>query len=292
MRHLAPAALFAATVASLLASPQGSPDSPAPSLTFHAPFDGGLDAAFARGDARLYSASSRKEVAQMTAGAPADALQIVPRAGRHGDAVRVALKSSPLVFFKGERNIAWTRRDWSGTVSVWFSLDPDRDLLPGYSDPLIITPRAWNDAALFVDFTRDDVPRKFRFAAFADRAVWDPAKREWEAVPVAERPMIELAGGRFAAGRWTHVAWTWERFNTAGPEGVLTAYIDGAPVGTLSGRPQTYTWDPAEVLIAFGVQFRGLMDELSIFDRALTAAEIQALHGLPGGVRAWHPAAR
>jgi Concanavalin A-like lectin/glucanases superfamily len=216
----------------------------------------------------------------------------VPRAGRHGDAVRIALKSSPLVFFKGERNIAWTPRDWSGTVSVWFSLDPDRDLLPGYSDPLIITPRAWNDAALFVDFTRDDVPRKFRFAAFADRAVWDPAKREWEAVPVAERPMIELAGGRFAAGRWTHVAWTWERFNTAGPDGVLTAYIDGAPVGTLSGRPQTYTWDPAEVLIALGVQFRGLMDELSIFDRALTAAEIQALHGLTGGVRAWHPAAR
>lgn len=292
MRPLSLVLSLTCAAALLTTVPQGAPTpqaAPAGALTFHAPFDGGLDAAFARGDAKLYSAPSRKAAADMTPGAPADALQIVPAAGRHGGAVRIALKSSPLVFFRGERNIAWTPRDWSGTVSVWFSLDPDRDLLPGYSDPLIITPRAWNDAAMFVDFTRDDVPRKFRFAAFADREAWDPAKREWDAVPVAERPMIEVPGGRFAAGRWTHVAWTWERFNRGGREGRLTAYLDGAPAGSLTDRPQVFTWSPAEVLIALGVEFRGLVDELSIFDRALTADEIATLHGLPGGVRAWHP---
>ena len=143
-------------------------------LTFHAPFDGKLDASFALGDPRLYSAESRKDAARAVAGAPADAIRLAPGEGRQGDAARITLKSSPFVFFKGERNIAYRPRDWSGTVSVWMRLDPDRDLAPGYSDPLIITPRAWNDAAMFVDFTRDDVPRRFRFAGFADRQVWDP----------------------------------------------------------------------------------------------------------------------
>ena len=155
--------------------------------------------------------------------------------GRYGDALRVNLKSSPFVFFKGDGNIAYRPRDWSGTVSIWMRLDPDRDLLPGYSDPLIITPRAWNDAALFVDFTRDDVPRRFRFAAFADRGVWDPGKREWEAVPVAERPMVEITGPRFASDRWTHVAWTWSHFNTGRADGTLACYLDGPPVGRSPG---------------------------------------------------------
>ena len=246
-------------------------------LTFFAPFDGTLDAAVALGDKKLYAAASRAQALAAAAGPSSDVVRLAPGEGRYGDALRVNLKSSPFVFFKGERNMAYRPRDWSGTASVWLRLDPDRDLAPGYSDPLIITPRAWNDAAMFVDFTRDDVPRRFRFAAFADRDSWDPARREWEAVPVAERPMVELTGPRFAATRWTHVAWTWSRFNTGGSDGVLACYLDGVSVGTLTGRPQTYTWDPREVTIALGVEFRGLMDELALFNRALTATEIQTL---------------
>lgn len=247
-------------------------------LTFHAPFDGTLDAVVALGDKTLYAAASRKDAAQALAGPPAEAVHLARGEGRYGDALRIRLTSSPFVFFKGERNLAYRPHDWSGTVSVWMRLDPDRDLAPGFSDPLIITPRAWNDAALFVDFTRDDVPRRFRFAAFADRGVWDPGRRAWEAVPVAERPMVELTGRRFAGDRWTHVAWTWARFNTGGTAGELACYIDGEPVGVLRGRPQTYTWDPREVTIALGVEFRGLMDELALFNRALSPHEIQTLH--------------
>jgi hypothetical protein len=249
-------------------------------LTFHAPFDGTLDASVARGDPRLYSAPSRKEATGAIAGAPAEAIQLAHGEGRYGDALRVRLKSSPFVFFKGERNIEYRQADWSGTVSVWMRLDPDRDLAPGFSDPLIITPRAWNDAALFIDFTRDDVPRRFRFAAFADRGVWDPGRREWEAVPVAERPMVEITGPRFASGRWTHVAWTWTHFNTGRADGTLVCYLDGQAVGTLAGRTQTLTWVPHEVAIALGVEFRGLMDELAIFNRALSADEVRLLHRL------------
>jgi Concanavalin A-like lectin/glucanases superfamily len=250
-------------------------------LTFYAPFDGGATAASALGDPELYSAPSRKEAASATRGL-ADGVQIVRGEGRHGDALRLRLKSSPFVFFKGAGNIAYGPRNWSGTISFWMNLDPDEDLVPGYSDPLIVTPRSWNDAALFVDFTRDDVPRRFRFAAFADRDVWDPARREWEAVPVAERPMVEITGKRFARGKWTHVAWTWERFNTGRADGTLTCYLDGLPAGTLANRRQTFTWRPADVSIALGVEFNGLMDELAIFNRALTRQEMELLGGAGG----------
>lgn len=248
-------------------------------LTFYAPFDEGLNASVALGDPTLYHASSRREAARAVAGAPAG-VELRPGAGRRGGALRISLGGSPFLFFRGERNMPYRERDWEGTVSIWFSLDPDADLAPGYSDPLIITPRAWNDAAMFVDFTRDDVPRRFRFAAFADRAVWDPAGRRWEDVPVAERPMVEIAADAFGRGRWTHVAWTFQRFNSGGTGGVLTCYIDGRRVGTLEGRQQTYTWDPAEVLIGLGVQFNGLVDELAIFNRALTEDEIRAVGSL------------
>jgi len=248
-------------------------------LTFHAPFDESVNAAVALGDPVLYHAPSPRETAKAVAGPP-PGVELLPGRGRRGGALKITLGGSPFLFFRGERNMPYRERDWEGTVSIWFSLDPDADLAPGYSDPLIITPRAWNDAAMFVDFTRDDVPRRFRFAAFADRDVWDPARRRWEDVPVAERPMVEIAADAFGRGRWTHVAWTFQRFNSADTSGVLTCYINGRRVGTLEGRTQTYTWNPAEVLIGLGVQFNGLVDELAIFDRALTAEEIREVGSL------------
>jgi hypothetical protein len=286
MLRMSVSIILAAAACSALAQPQPTTAPLAAALTFHAPFEGRLDAAYAKGDARLYSARDRRAAATAGPGMDGDQVRIAPGAGRHGDAIRIALKASPLVFFKGEGNISYSPRDWSGTVSVWLSLDPDRELAPGYSDPLIITPRSWDDASLFVDFTRDDVPRRFRFAAFADKAVWNPGGSDWDAVPVTDRPMIEVSRPPFAAGKWTHVAWTWERFNAGGTEGALRGYLDGTPAGMLSGRRQIYTWNPAEVLIAFGVEYVGLMDELAIFDRALSADEIRTLHTLPGGVSA------
>jgi hypothetical protein len=276
--------LLALALAAAPAQPQPPLSAMTAALTFHAPFDGRLDAAYASGDPRLSSAKDRRSAAAAVPGIHPDHVRLVRGAGRHGDAIRISLKSSPVVFYRGDRNIHYAARDWSGTVSVWFSLDPNRELAPGYSDPLIITPRSWDDASLFVDFTRDDVPRRFRFAAFADKRVWNPGGRGWDAVPAAERPMIEVAAPPFAGGKWTHVAWTWEGFNAEGTAGTLRAYLDGAPAGRLTGRRQIYTWDPAEVLIALGVEYIGLMDELAIFNRALSADEIRELQGLPAGV--------
>jgi hypothetical protein len=275
---------LAATALLPLAQPRPSEGTLGAALTFHAPFDGTTDAAYAAGDPRLYSARDRRSAAAARPGVNPDQVKLVRAGGRHGDAVRLTLKASPLVFYRGQRNIQYAERDWSGTVSVWLSLDPDKELAPGYSDPLIITPRSWDDASLFVDFTRDDVPRRFRFAAFADKAVWNPGGRGWDDVPVAERPMIEVARPPFASGTWTHVAWTWSGFNAEGTGGALRGYLDGELAGTLTGRRQMYTWNPAEVLIALGVEYNGLVDELAIFNRALSDDEIRTLHALPTGV--------
>jgi hypothetical protein len=175
-------------------------------------------------------------------------------------------------------------------VSFWLSLDPDKDLAPGFSDPLQITARSWNDAALFVDFTRDDTPRHFRFAAFADLNVWNPSSLDWEEVAVDQRPMIDLADPPFSSGDWTHVAMTFDRFNTDLEDGELTAYLNGVQVGTLSDREQTFTWEIEDAIIALGINYVGRFDDLAVFNRALTASEVAALYRLEGGIAAVHAA--
>jgi hypothetical protein len=57
-----------------------------------------------------------------------------------------------------------TRR--GGTLSFWLRLDPQKDLAPGFTDPIQLTDKAYNDSAVWVDFTKDDVPRYFRCARF------------------------------------------------------------------------------------------------------------------------------
>lgn len=255
------------------------------SLAFHASFDRGVDADFARGDRTLYHAPSRDELELRKPGTPAGGeVERVPGSGRYGDALRLSLASSPLVFFRGEGNVPFAREEWSGTLSFWLRLDPDEDLRPGYSDPVFITDSAWDDRSLFVDFTADDTPRRFRFAAFSDRGVWNPEGLGWDDVPLGRRPMVEVASPPFSRDRWTHVALTFERFNTGEPNGAMHAYLDGDLVGSLTGRVQTYSWDPEKVLIVLGLDYNGWIDDLAIFDRALSAGEIRRLHELENGV--------
>jgi hypothetical protein len=254
------------------------------SLTFHASFDGRVDADFARGDPLLYHAPSRDEVDQRRPGVPGDgSVERVTGAGRYGDALRLSLGSRPLVFFRGRHNIHFAREGWSGTISFWLRLDPDEELRPGYSDPVFITDSAWDDRSLFVDFT-DTVPRRFRFAAFADREVWNPDGLRWDDVPVPLRPMVEVQSPPFGRDRWTHVALAFENFNTGDASGAMHAYLDGDHVGSLTERTQSYSWSPDEVLIIIGLDYNGLIDDLSLFDRALSPHEVRFVHGLENGV--------
>jgi neutral ceramidase len=252
-------------------------------LTFHAPFDGATDAALGLGDRRLHTAASLGRRGDARPGLP-EGVALARGEGRFGDALRFARKMEPIVFYRAERNMTYHREDWSGTVSFWLSLDPEADLEPGYCDPVQITPREWNDAAFFVDFTKDDMPRHFRLGVFADKQVWNPKGLEWEAVPPAERPLVTVEKTPFGRGKWTHVAFTFAKLNSGRPDGVARLYLDGELQGELAGRMQTFTWDAAKSLIFIGLSYVGLVDDLALFDRALDAEEIKALHELDGGI--------
>ncbi len=82
-------------------------------LTFHASFDGGVDAVRAAGDPALYSAPSFKQRGERTRGLPPGGEVVLARAaGRFGDALRFTNRKSPLVFFRGERNMPYRPNDW------------------------------------------------------------------------------------------------------------------------------------------------------------------------------------
>jgi hypothetical protein len=254
-------------------------------LAFHASFDGQPDADFARGDKRIYTASTTKRSDAKPGLHRAD-MEIVKGKGRFGDALRFGKNDKAVVFFQADKNMAYRQKDWSGTVSFWLSLDPEKDLQPGYCDPIQITDKKWDEAAFFVDFTKDDKPRHFRLGIYSDLNVWNPKGVKFDDLPAADKPFSEtVAKPPFASGKWTHVLFTFSGMNTGKPEGVGKLYLDGKPVASIRNRTLTFTWDPARAGIMLGLSYVGLFDDLAIFDRALTDEEVGFIYRLDGGIR-------
>lgn len=289
-RGLAAAALVGSAGA-LAGSPAASQDpraSLARALVFHAPFDGGVAARTAPGDPQLHWAPSwnRRQEAQPGL-PPSGETRHAPGEGRFGDALRFTKRGGPLVFFNGGANSPWAARDWQGTASLWLNTDPQAELQEGFCDPIQLLGRAWNDASLWVEFEkRPDGSAPFRLGVYADLAVWNPEKRRIQDIPPADRPLVTVEPPPFSKGKWTHVVFTWTSFNTGRPDGVARLYLDGQERGALTGREQTFTWTPADSKITLGLNYIGLLDELAIFNRALTPAEVNALYRLDKGVGA------
>jgi hypothetical protein len=258
----------------------------ASALTFHASFDHGLDADFAGGDGLLRHAPSMSKQAEAKPGLPESGeVQLARDAGRFGHALRFTKKKSPMVFFRAAKNVAYQTNDWNGTVSFWLGTDPAGELEPGFCDPIQITPRAWNDAAFFVEFEKrtNDIP--FRLGVYPDLKVWNAANKKWADLTAAEKPLAAVAAPPFARGKWTHVAFTFEHFNTGRADGTARLYFDGAMAAVLGPRRQTFTWDTDKCSIMLGLGYIGLWDELAVFNRALTAGEVRQFHALKNGAR-------
>ncbi len=250
-------------------------------LVFHAAFDGSEDATVPGGRLQVHTADSpaRKSVRVGNHGGFA---QIAPAAGRYGDAIRFLKKHDSVLYYPGTA-VHYRNADWSGTVSVWMRLDPNRDLAPGYCDPIQITDKTWNDAAFFVDFDKD-LPRDFRLGVFADFKFWNPTNIAWEKLPLDQRPMVTVKNPPFSSNKWTHVLFTFEDINSAaGKDAAATLYIDGAPRGSVR-RPMQFHWDLEKVALMIGIYYTGDLDDLAVFNRALTAAEAKAIYELPSGV--------
>ena len=255
------------------------------SLTFHANFDKSLDAVFAKGDAKLYTASALSRKDAKPGNGRADVSVI--KNGKFHNALRFGDKAKQVIFYRAQGNMPYRKTNWSGTVSFWLRLNPAKDLKPGYVDPIQITDKRWNDASFFLDFTKDDKPRHFRLGTFADLKFWNPKNIKWEKIPAEDRPLVVVKKTPFSRERWTHVLFTFSDFNVENKSGKSRLYLDGKLQGTLT-RPQHFTWESKNAAIMIGLSYIGDMDDLAIFNRSLTTSQIQRLYKSKTGISAFH----
>jgi hypothetical protein len=250
-------------------------------LMFHAGFDDGWDAAFALGERRLYSAASYEKQDEATPGLASFDVEIAAGAGHVKHALKFNKKNTQAIFYRAENNVAYSESGWTGTVSFWLSLDPAQDLEPGFCDPIQITDSAYNDACIWVDFTRDN-PRQFRLGVFGDLTVWNPENIPPDRNPNFTNRLVVVDQPPFARGQWTHVAITHQALGSG--QGSARLYLNAKLQGEASGISEPFTWDVSKAAIRLGVNYVGLYDEIAIFNRPLADEEIQALYTLTDGV--------
>lgn len=251
-------------------------------LSFHASFDQGPNAELARGDGTLYTAASYDEHEAAAPGIGNPDVRLVSDGGRFGGGLEFTAKNTHAIFFRAAENVAYTPAEWSGTISFWLSLNPASDLEPGFCDPIQITDSRYNDAAVWVDFTRDN-PRQFRLGVFGDLAAWNPDDVPPDEFPFFGERLIVVDPPPFSKDTWTHVVITYSGLGSEA-DGTANLYLNGvAEPKTASGIEAPFTWD-ADASVRLGINYVGRYDELALFDRALSADEVAELHALDGGV--------
>ena len=79
-----------------------------------------------------------------------------------------------------------------------------------------------------------------------------------------------ISGGSMPVGQWTHVAYTWDGTNS-------TLYIDGSGVATNTVAPTTSGTGMGFGAFSGDTPWLGLIDEVAIYNRALSSSEIQSI---------------
>ena len=253
----------------LMTTGQSEDSSLKTALTFYASFDSGTDADISRGDKRLFTLIGKEpKLGNKTEGMS----RMVKGRGLSGDALLFTKRNAKWLLYDGAKNFHFAEKNWSGSVSFWLKVDPINGLDPGYVDPIQITPNTWNDASFFVDFAKDGNPRSFRLGAFADKSVWNPENKD---IPEPQRPLVPAKSNPFSSDKWTHVAFTWENFNTRKKDGVATLYLNGKNEGSITKWNQKFSWAGKPHRILIGLNYMGLFDELACFNRALSSKEVK-----------------
>jgi hypothetical protein len=174
-------------------------------------------------------------------------------------------------------NLAYKEGGWGGAVSVWCNTDPNRLLKTKFCDPIQITQKGASNGAIWFDFN-DAMPRDLRHGVFP--AVPAGQKAVGEDDPKA--PLVRVPRIAWKASEWHHVVLSWQHFDTGKADAVSTLYIDGKLIGAVKGRAIAMDWDVDQAGVYVAVNYIGLLDELGLFGRSLTAEEVSLLHARPG----------
>jgi len=248
-------------------------------LTFHAPFDTGFDAASSADDPACRVRAGGKMVSPTTGPEMRLATD-----GKFGGCLVFPKKGAVRPEFAASKSLAYGTTDWSATVSVWLRLDPDKDLEPGYCDPVQIVGDDVKKGFIFLEWSKDHAPRHFRFAVRPIYHLWNPDAVGWEQIPDERRPMVKMEQAPFRRDRWTHVAFVLDHLNDHAAPPRARLHVDGKSVGVIQGHDLTFGWNPAALRLVLGAAYVGSMDDLAVWNRALSPEEIARLHALPGGV--------
>ena len=255
-------------------------------LTFHASFDNGTDADFGLGDKSIYTAPSYDEFQAAEAGIHDPDIMIAAGEGRFGSGLRFQKKNTTALFYRAERNVAYSDQNWSGTISFWLRLTPEEDLEPGFCDPIQVTDQAYNDSAIWVDFTRDN-PRQFRLGVFGELEAWNPENLPPGENPGFEKRLVIVDSPPFTRDRWTHVLIVHSGLGSSGG-GTASLYVDAELQGRTEEISEPFEWDLSRSAVRLGVNYVGFYDEVALFNRPLSEEEIVALYQLETGAADLH----
>lgn len=261
-----------------------APESLRRSLTFHAAFDQSFAANFSRGDPQCVSKRGNR-LLPLT---PGDEVALVTDAGRFGGALHFPRKGTTRPQFSGVHVLGYNDTNWNATVSVWLRLSPDEDLEPGYCDPVQIVGDDNKKGFIFLEWSKDESPRLFRYAIRPLFHIWNPSNVQWADIPFEKRPMVQVAKAPFNRQHWTHVAFTVAHLNDKNHKPSGSLYIDGKLQGRIENWDLTFDWDPAQVALVLGASYVGYLDDLAVFDRVLSDLEIEQLFRLEQGVSSLH----
>lgn len=179
-------------------------------------------------------------------------------------------------FYPVKGNLAYKKGGWGGACSMWINMDPQALKLQ-FCDPVQITQKGANNGGIWFDFN-DAKPRDLRMGVFPAVPEGKTGAKESD----ADAPMVRVPKVAFKAGEWHHVVLSWDNFDTGKPNAMATLYIDGKKIGDVKDRAIAMDWDVEKAGIFTAVGYTGLLDEMACFNRALTAAEVTALHKTPG----------
>ena len=253
-------------------------------LTLHASFDTGLDADFSQGDRTCYV----KNGAELHRPEANEDAKLVPEAGRFGGALHFTKKSGFQPAFRDSGVLGYNDTNWNTTVSVWLRLNQDTDLEPGYCDPVQIVGYDGKKGFIFMEFSKDETPRYFRYAIRPLFEIWNPDNVTWADIPFDKRPMVQLERPPFSRETWTHVVFTLENVNNKNATQTGRLYLNGELQGAIENWDLTFGWDPSQVLLVLGASYVGHMDDLAVFNRVLSHEEVKQLYSLKNGVRDLH----